>query len=304
MPTRRPRVQLRPRVWLSLVGLLVAGYGAHALWHRAVQSVSQHEQYALKPENIHITPPPPWIRSDVKADVVRSAGLELGLTLLDDGPTFARRIHDAFELHPWVASVQRIRRRLPSSLDVELTYRRPVAAVESSEGDGVAFLPVDGTAVRLPENDLTDVERRYLPRISGIVGRPPTGSVWDDLRVVEGVQLAVALSDVWQQLRLVEIKADDVRPTDHVEQRPYAYNIITSGGTRIRWGAPPGREAAAGESTFAEKLARLMQYATEHGRLDTIDGPETLDVRVDTVVTQRTARREIGGGEEQTPQTK
>lgn len=301
---RGSRVRLRPRVWLSLVGLLAAGYGAHVVWHGAVQSVSQHAQYALKPENIHITPPPPWIRSDIKVDVVRSGGLESGLTLLDDGPTFVNRIQNAFELHPLVASVERIRRRLPSCVEVELTYRRPVAAVESSDGNGLAFLPVDGSAVRLPENDLTDVERRYLPRISGIVGRPAVGNVWDDLRVVEGVQLAAALADVWQQLRLVEIMADEVQPAAHGEQTRYAYNIITSGGTRICWGAPPGRETAAGESTFDEKRARLLQYSTEHGQLDTIDGPETLDLRVDTVVTQRTARRETSGGDEPVPQTK
>src|SRR5207249_4173522 len=115
---------------------------------------------------------------------------------------------DAFELHPWVASVERITRRLPSSLEIELKYRRVVAAVESSDATGVMYLPIDEHAVRLPEGDLTETERRYLPRISGVTGRPLVGDVWDDARVVGAAKLAAQLADVWQQLRLVEILAN------------------------------------------------------------------------------------------------
>ena len=70
------------------------------------------------------------------------------------------------------------------------------------------FLPIDEHAVRLPEGDLSEAERRYLPRISGITGRPLVGDRWDDPRVVGGAKLAAQLADVWQKLRLVEIIAD------------------------------------------------------------------------------------------------
>jgi cell division septal protein FtsQ len=156
------RLLLRPRVWAGLLFLLGLGFGAHSLWQRGAPTVARHRQYQITAEGIHITPPPPWIRTDLKSQVLRDAGLTT-LSVLDDWDTLSRRIKDAFEFHPWVASVERISKRLPAALEIELKYRRPVAAVESGDSSGVSFLPVDEHAVRLPEGDLTDAERRYLP---------------------------------------------------------------------------------------------------------------------------------------------
>jgi hypothetical protein len=284
--------RLRPRVWISLACVTGLGYGAHVLWRQAAPRIAHHPQYLLSGENIHITPPPPWIRSDIKAEVLRDAIPAGKLSVLEDWPAFSQRIKDAFEFHPWVASVDRISKRLPSALDIEVRYRRPVAAVESSDADGMAFLPVDEHAIRLPEGDLSEVERRYLPRISGVTGRPLVGDVWDDPRVLGGAKLAAALADVWQQLKLVEI-ISELQPPQSADSEPrYTYQIVTSGGTRIVWGMAPGSEAPAGESSIDQKRARLLEYATQHGQLETIDGPAVLDVRSDLIVTPRTARHE------------
>jgi hypothetical protein len=210
---------------------------------------------------------------------------------------------DAFELHPWVAAVERITRRLPSSLVVELKYRRPIAAVESSDPSGVMFLPIDDHAVRLPEGDLTETERRYLPRVSGITGRPRIGDVWDDPRVIGAARLAAQLADVWQQLRLVEIFADAANST-HDDKPLYTFEIVTTGNTRIIWGATPGQESSAGESPFNQKRQRLLDYAAQHGKLESIDGPAVLDIRSDVVVTPRTARKNAADAKQNATKTK
>ena len=288
VPTRR-RLLLRPRVWAGLLFLLGIGFGTHLLWQRSAPNVARHPQYQLSADSIHITPPPPWIRSDIKGQVLRDAGLTT-LSVLDDWDTLARRVKDAFEFHPWVASVERITKRLPASLEIELKYRRPVAAVESRDSDGISFLPIDQDAVRLPEADLTETERRYLPRISDVTGRPRVGDMWNDPRVVGGAKLAAALADVWQQLRLVEIiAAPGSPPRDDLPG--HTFEIITTGGTRVVWGAAPGQETAAGEAAFDQKRRRLIDYAVQHGRLESIDGPAAIDVRGELVITPRTARR-------------
>jgi hypothetical protein len=235
--------------------------------------------------------------------VLRDAGLDGTLSVLDDWPAFSRRIQDAFEFHPWVAKVERISRRLPSALEIELDYRRPIAAIESSDGGSVALLPIDALAIRLPEGDLSEVELRYLPRISGISGRPLVGDAWDDPRVGGGARIVVALADVWQQLRLIEIIASP-QPNATAAGQDYAFEIVTSGGTRILWGGPPGSEAAAGESPVETKRTRLLEYATEHGKLDTIDGPATLDVRNELIATPRTTRRDSQQDAENSPRIK
>jgi hypothetical protein len=213
--------------------------------------------------------------------------------VLDDWDTLSRRVKDAFEFHPWVASVERITKRLPAALEIELKYRCPLAAVESRDDSGVTFLPIDEHGVRLPEADLTDAERRYLPRISGVTGRPLVGDVWADPRVTGGVKLIAALNDVWQQLKLVEIMAA-LRSSSGNETPLYSFDIVTTGGTRIVWGAAPGQEGPVGELSCDEKRRRLVEYANEHGRLESIDGPAAIDVRSELVVTPRTARRKGG----------
>jgi hypothetical protein len=288
-PARLPLL-LRPKVWASLLLLAALALGSHFAWQRFGPDVARHPQFQLSAERITITPQPPWIRSDVKAEVLRDAGLIGSVSVLDNPDALVRRLEDAFEFHPWVAEVCSVRKGLPASLDIELEYRRPVAAVETSDGRGVMLTPIDVNGVRLPEADFTDIERRYLPRISGTTGPPLAGEAWDDSRVIGAARLAAGLADVWQQLRLVQIMPS-LQPEIRGDERFYTYVILTSGGTHVVWGAAPSEEPMAGESPFGTKRQRLIGYAAEHGLLDSIDGPARLDVRSDLVVVPRTARR-------------
>jgi hypothetical protein len=265
--------------------------------------VARHPRYQLAADNIRVTPPPTWIRSDVKAEVLREAGLVGTLSILDDWETLRHRVTAAFRVHPWIASVGKISRNLPSTLEIELEYRRPVAAVESTDTRGVVLLPIDVHAVRLPEADLNEIELRYLPRITGIASRPLVGDTWKDERAMGGAILAAQLSDVWQQLRLVEIVPSQ-QPVLRDEEKFYTFEIISSGGTRIVWGGAPGQENVARESTFADKRKRLLDFAANNGQLDSIDGPAFVDVRSDLVVTPRTARRKPVAEQKHSTQTK
>ncbi|HVT27099.1 MAG TPA: hypothetical protein VHE81_03690 [Lacipirellulaceae bacterium] len=296
-------VRIRPRVWACLAIVVGLGIGAHFLWQHEEPSVARDPHYLLTAECVHITPPPKWIRSDVKTQVLRDSGLVGAVSILDNWESLSHRIKSAFELHPWVESVVRISRRLPSSLDIELKYRRPVAAVESNDANGVMYLPIDAHAVRLPDGDLTETERRYLPRISGITGRPLVGDDWDDPRVVGGAKLAAQLFDVWQRLQLVEILAS-VQSSTRDDKPLCTFEIVTTGGTRILWGTTPGLESSTGESSFAQKRERLLNYAAQHGKLESIDGPAVLDVRNDLIVTPRTARRHPLAPKDATTKTK
>jgi len=202
-----------------------------------------------------------------------------------------------------VAHVRSIRKRLPAALDVELEYRRPVAAVETSDGRSLTLTPIDMDGVRLPEADFTELERSYLPRIVGTTRRPLAGEPWDDPSILGAARLAAGLADIWQQLRLVQIMPA-AEPRSRKDERFYSYEILTSGGTHIVWGAAPSEELPTGESTFAAKRQRLVDYAAEHGLLDSIDGPAQLDVRHDLIVVPRTARRKPATDEAEKTETK
>lgn len=273
------------------VGLVVAlGVAVHLAWLQFAATIARHPQYQITVDQIRISPPPPWIHSDIRAEVLRDAGLVGTLSVLDDSGKLQERIRDAFAFHPWVANVRRIVLSLPASIDVELEYRRPIAAVQASANPGATCSPIDVMGVRLPDSDFSEVERRYLPRIVGVGGQPLVGKPWTDERVLEAARLVAGLSDVWTQLRLVEI-IPSPEPRIRGDVRYHTFELTTSGGTRIRWGAAPGHEPDAGESPFNVKRQRLVEYATGHGHLDSIEGPALVDVSKDLVIVPRTARR-------------
>src|SRR5438132_13522252 len=95
-PMRGRLFRVRPRVWACLAILAVLGVGAHLLWRRTAPIVARDPQYLLSAERIQITPPPVWIRSDIKTQVLRDSGLIGTVSVLDDWDSLARRVKDAF----------------------------------------------------------------------------------------------------------------------------------------------------------------------------------------------------------------
>ena len=83
---------------------------------------------------------------DIKSQEARDSGLGAVSVLMTGSH---ERVKDAFELHPWVASVERITRRLPSSIDIEQKYHvRSRLSTERPVGRHVSL--IDDHAVRLP----------------------------------------------------------------------------------------------------------------------------------------------------------
>ncbi len=228
--------------------------------------------YVLTPDNVVVTPYPPWIHSDVKAEVLRDASLDGPLSLLD--PNLAKRFYDAFPLHPWVLRVRRVVKEYPATVRVELEYRKPVCMVEVPGG----LYALDRDSVLLPSGDFRSDDASRYPRLSGITTIPagPVGTPWEDPRVLGGCRLAELLAEVWGPLHLERI-VPSTRPVRRDESREFAYEVLTRGGTRILWGLPPG-SSPADEPPAEEKLRRLRALAAQHGSLDAL-GPRDIDLR-------------------------
>jgi hypothetical protein len=273
----RPLVRFAYRRRAAVAALLVlatVGYGGWHLWNRVEDEVLLRPEYTLEPHQIQITPTPQWIRADVKLQALRDGSLDGRLSILDE--RLAQRLAKAFALHPWVARVEGVVKHYPSRVTVELVYRRPAAMVEVPGG----LFPVDEAAVLLPSTDFTTVEARKYPRLVGIDSQPlgPVGTPWGDRSVVEGAGIAVALREVWDDLRLQSVRR--VRVTGSGFAAPEnEYELITQSGTTIPWGRAPGNEQAT-EAPLAEKIARLKQYASDYGGLDESARRNDLDLRV------------------------
>ncbi len=269
--------------WIAFVGVFVAVcvVGWKMLWEAVREQVISAADYRVDPEQIEMTPLPAWIHTDLKAEVLRDASLDGPLSLLDHELTV--RVAHAFALHPWVAKVQRVSKRSPAGVVVDLDYRRPVAMVEVP---GPALLPVDGEGVLLPTADFSPQDARQYPRIAEIKTSPlgPVGTRWGDTHVTGAARIAAALLDDWETLKLHQV-VPAARQVDSSGVEADTYELCTREGTRVDWGHPPGAEAAA-EAKAAKKIERLRSYAAQHdGSLEDPTAPQRLDVRSSSSLT-------------------
>jgi hypothetical protein len=263
LAARRPKFGRGSR-WLAIGGVIIvvtAGV-SYGVWRQVRTHVLASEQYQVDPAKIAITPPPPWIRSDIKDEVIREASFDGPLSLLDSKLTI--RVAGAFAAHPWIAHVERVSKHFPSGLEVEVAYRRPVAMVEVSDG----ALPVDVQGVVLPTADFRPGEADRYPRIGEVHTSPAglVGSPWGDAAVAGAAQIAAALGDSWHALELFRITPAGRHPGGRGGAE-YAFALFTRRGTRIDWGLAP-QTTVAGEPAAADKIAQLKKYAAAHGSLD------------------------------------
>lgn len=285
-------IRRRYRVFIAGAALLGLGLLAGQVWRHARTTMRDDPRYLVTADNIEIPPTPAWIRTDIRLEVLRDAGLRSDLSTLDPPEQLQKRLADAFTFHPWVHSVSSVRKLPTNRVQVDLVYRQPLAAVETRSRSGVQLIPVDQYAVRLPAGNMTDRELRYLPRIRGVDSSTLAGETWQDQRVLGAVSLIAAMGPRWRQLDLV-----DVAPSRNPEVRgPLKYpvfELVTGGQTRIVWGAAPAA-SPPGEASFETKLARLLSFvnpSTSTGKLPTY---AIIKVRDGRSMDQRSVKREDG----------
>jgi hypothetical protein len=274
-----PRRGRRVLLAAGILAALMAG-ACYAVWHHVRSHVLADSQYQIHPEHITVTPPPDWIRADIKAEILRDLNRAGPLSLLDEDLTV--RLATAFSAHPWVARVDRVSKHFPSGVEVAVAYRVPVAMVEVQEGQ--ALLPVDIQGVVLPtretsgrQNFTSDEAERY-PRIGEVHTMPagPVGTRWGDAAVLGGAQIAAELADDWDTLKLARIMPWERKPARSGVE--YTFVLVTRSGTMVFWGRAPGTETP-GEVPAREKIAQLKRYAaTNGGTLDGEDGPQQIEI--------------------------
>jgi hypothetical protein len=268
--SRRGRVLL----FAGVIALGGIGVVARMIWLHVRDHVAARDDYRLTAADISITPPPPWIHANVRAEVIHNALSGASLSILDDG--LVERIHSVFSLHPWVAKVQRVTKSHPAHVEVELVYRRPVAMVEVPGG----WYPVDADGVLLPIDDFSPADARSYPLLSGIESSPIGGAgvEWGDVVVLGGAKIAESLGPLWSEFGLRKIRwAKPAAGSDSTA--PAQFQLLTAGGNAILWGAAPASETT-GEPTAQQKIVRLKMYIAGHGSLDDPQGgPRDLDLR-------------------------
>ncbi len=271
-----------PSLWLVGVILAFVTVAALVLWSRFGPHIMAGGGYRLNEQSFEVTTQPPWIVvSDVKGESIVSGSLtQLNLRQKD----VTVRVGQAFSMHPWVKKVNHVTKRYPSRVIVDLEYRRPVAMVEVSmmhQGQRQpGRLPIDGEGVLLPTVDFTSTTADQYLRISAGETTPVStmsGTAWGDDRVHEAAGVAGFLLPYQQQLGFFKVIAYR-GPTDGTGAVSNYFVLRTQQGASVIWGRAPGLERS-GEPQAEQKMARLREYATQHGGLTTEHPGQTIDVR-------------------------
>lgn len=282
---------LEGNVWflaVALCGCAMLGVTTFHLWKRYGDLILSHPQYRLNPDHLVVTPQPAWIRSDVTTSAVTYGHLR-DANLLDR--ELVLQVKQAFGVQPWVRRVRRVNKQYPSSVEVDLEYRRPLAMVEVPAGmfpgfDYEGLLPVDTDGVLLPV-EMDEQQASAYPKIAGIDTSPagPPGSPWGDTRVTQAAQIVILLEEIWKPLQLQRIVVPERHSASDAAAEAPLYVLATCQGRQFAWGSAPGQEQP-GEEKAADKVAGLKRFLQEHGPLDSLEGDNQaglsrqLDLRV------------------------
>jgi hypothetical protein len=272
---------------LSMVGpiaLLLTGYLG---WRFYGAKALDTKYYALRKENIHISDPPAWLRSDIVSEVFTESGLER-MSLLDDQTSAV--IAKAFDSHPWVRKTHRVQRMAAGQIMINLEFRQPIAMVHCVAGGASAsadasqrdpsgggseqpagvveqesFLPVDTEGVLLPTKDFTqtDIANYLLIYAQGVRASdyPRVGMMLGDAQIQEAILLA-RLVEPLRASGQMKLSSIYVYPATISQRSRWKLELTTKGGPRILWGSPPGKEGSS-EPTANAKLKRLVELALD-----------------------------------------
>jgi len=259
-------------MWLGLGILGLSGVLLGSPATESWKTLDKRADFVLERSDIQISQPPRWIPGDLVRDVLAHCDFPQRLSLLDQDVT--RELHDAFALNPWVERVHSVRKTFPPQIQVDLSYRRPLALVTIDSGE----FTVDESGVVLPppRNLLTESEN--YPRIDGIRTAPGLiGQPWADPLVSHATALATVLEPYWKELQLTAIVAPRTGPrSDSLDDG--VFELRTVDGSRILWGHPPDSDHP-GTLPTQTRLQRLRDYARRLGPFGPQHGAHLIDLR-------------------------
>lgn len=289
---------LQPRVLgaLVLAGLFVVVIPAlPSLW----PTINQRDRFKMSVDCIELTAASNWAPHDVVQRVVAEHPEWNERSLLDK--TLVADLAAAFARHPWIEKVDRVEKTRQGRVIVKVTYRTPVAMIETHRG----LYPVDAHGVLLPPSDFSIAESDQVPRLRGIKSLPngKPGYPWGDPVVAAGARLCAELvskgaaESHWNRFGLEAVIAPNPpspMPTDIPQ--PLLFQLLTKGippmnqGRLIMWGRAPGDDGL--EPTVAQKIGRLEEYVKLLKSLELPDDGLVLDLRPFSAI-RRITREEL-----------
>ena len=258
-------------------------------WQRYGHRVTDQAAMTLTPEKIHLTAQPTWSRTDLKQVVLGDTAHRAYVAPSIMDTTLVPRTVSALRSVGWIENIDRVQKS-KSGLEIDLTYRQPVAVVEiiaaAEKGRKRAkpqFLHIDRTATLMgggftnPAEDFLRISIHQPMYMDQLIA----WSSWQDSRIQAAAAISDAVKDVWKPLGLYRLMT--WRDRSNASDRRIPFQLWTKmgqpRGVKIIWGNAPGLELP-GEASAAQKIEAMRAYVAKHGRFDDDNMTDrTLDLR-------------------------
>ena len=277
---------IRMALWVVVLALFgMAAYsGAGAAW----EAVVGHPDFAVElARDVELPPMPDWVQAEPMRALLRDRLASVpGYVSVLGAPSIPGRasgqeetlstprvVHDLLADVPWIEEVRSVRKRLPNSLVVDATFRRP-AGVALWHGrrhliDGTGrWLGSEGELFRLPAG--WDPARTPVIEDRSLQAAPLPGEPWGNPRLHVGARLNEFLQagGLYEQLhvRRIDVTWVGAGAGNLVEGGTTMPEItlVTANGIPVKWGKSDfyaeveGLVVSPTEHTDADKLGRLL----------------------------------------------
>jgi len=227
-------------------------------------------EFLVDPIHLQVASAPDWFAATVEPSL-RAELATLAPTPLRDDDEVLALAHAIERSSGWVRSVDRLEKRYPNQLEVELSLREPVAMVES--GSGLVLVDADGVIVA-PATDSADFLASHdLPLVHGprALRDATPGARVRDAQLEEGLRVAVELLPHRATLAERELHLDVIDVTAQQRGAGRALTdveLYTRQGLAIEWGrASTNPKLGALEPAADAKVRGLLRLAARYPEL-------------------------------------
>ncbi|HNO79322.1 MAG TPA: hypothetical protein PKN33_14830 [Phycisphaerae bacterium] len=258
----------RPFVGCVLMILLLSAIG---LGMRRLERYVYSDINNQKPAQIEFAALPKHLEG-VFANVVAEFEHE---PWMDDN--LCESIADRLRNVAWVKKVNRVHRFSDGHVEIDCSYRSPVAMVKTTGG----MLLVDDEGVLLPGRYAPDTS---LLAIEGVGTPPPDpGQRWDAPELRAGLDLVQIFENERFASQITGVSVSNYRGRQ--DRRAAHIELATDReGSRIIWGSAPGEEIE--ENSLEQKVKLLRNNFQRFGRVDANRGVIDVSVFPDRVLAQ------------------
>jgi hypothetical protein len=189
--------------------------------------------------------------------------------------SIAQRLHNV----AWVKKVNRVHRFSDGRVEIDCSYRNPVAMVRTTGG----MLLVDDEGVLLPGRYAPDSN---LLAIEGVEMPPPDpGQRWDAPELRAGLDLVQIFGKERFASQITGVSVGNYRGRQ--DRRAAHIELATDReGSRIIWGSAPGEEIE--ENTLEQKVKLLRSNFKQYGHVDANHGVIDVSIYPDRILAQPT----------------